>query len=339
MLHFHPLFHGSLCDNCFEKVKRFLMPIAASDNSNPVCCVCVSVEHNELVLCDTCVRSYCTVCLNIYCGQSGLKEILRKDPWSCFSCNEHPDTIISGLLRRSKAEQLQNIYNLYPIGLEKIEINIQETHILALEDKCAIVAKVVETLKWQHKIYNTCDHFSPAILENENSMLFDEQNEKLIVTTDKIKEWFPIGILIKYFPNCGDEDEINKFDENGVLEEFFDFIRVKNIIENVQSDNSNILLWAFETSASISYLEHNIISRFCDGRQPILLGMPVKNVRHRGRFIWTNISLQNIEKFQRVDLFLRHLKVDKNFEDQDPSSSWRNNSVYSVLSSIKQAIL
>ncbi|XP_050534172.1 DNA (cytosine-5)-methyltransferase 3B-like isoform X2 [Daktulosphaira vitifoliae] len=325
----HPLFHGSLCKICFERVKDLLMPIA-SDSSNPVCCVCVSLEHDELVLCDVCIRSYCTVCLNIYCGQGGLKEILRKSPWSCFACNEYPNSIISGLVRRTNFEQLQNVYELYPvIKKNKIRINPIEISILVLKHNSDIISKVLELLKWQCKVFNYC-------LNDGKDCTCNIQDDLHITTSDLLEKKSSFNILMKYYPNISDENDLKKFDENGVLEEFFDFIRIKNIIENTHHKNENSLIWVFETSASITYLEQKIITRFCNNTRPTLVGMHVHDVRHRSRFIWTNLYLQNIEKYQDVNLFPKKDMFYKTSNDCGYSDLWCCNSIHVVLKSIKK---
>lgn len=50
--------------------------------------------------------------------------------------------------------------------------------------------------------------------------------------------------------------------------------------------------------------------RFCYGIQPILVGMNVKDVRHRSRFIWTNIKVFNpfIENLRKENICLKKIK-------------------------------
>lgn len=45
------------------------------------------------------------------------------------------------------------------------------------------------------------------------------------------------------------------------MEEFLDFIRVKNIIENAREPGKKPLFWAFETNASITMGEKAYITK------------------------------------------------------------------------------
>lgn len=45
------------------------------------------------------------------------------------------------------------------------------------------------------------------------------------------------------------------------MEEFFNFIRIKNLIETVQQSSGKKLFWVFDTSAAIKPAERIIISR------------------------------------------------------------------------------
>ncbi|KAL5238695.1 hypothetical protein ACI65C_006105, partial [Semiaphis heraclei] len=309
----HPIFKGSLCNDCFMKGKDIILSIA-KDNANDGCCVCLT-QKDTLVLCSFCVRAYCNECLEFYCGQRGLEKILNDMTWTCFACNTNI-LKTSKLVPRSTKEQLKNIYNLYPANTEKnyAKEKIKELHIMNLKDIQNNVPKALQSLEVPFKILET------TYLND-----VDDCNDNIA------------KLVVQYYPNREDYNKDKFFDQNDCVKKFFSFLQIKNKMEAMQNDGKPIF-WAFETSAAIKIGEQKTISRFLD-TEPIIIGMETNDVQQRSRFIWTNITIldENIKQLTTQHIYLH--KIPKfigrrsKFYKDNIDMPWCYTSIYAILSS------
>ncbi|XP_060857981.1 DNA (cytosine-5)-methyltransferase 3A-like [Metopolophium dirhodum] len=318
----HPIFKGFLCNDCFTNGKDIILSIA-KDKSNDGCCICLT-QKDTLVLCGFCIRAYCNECLEFYCGQKALENILKDNAWACIACSS-TTLKISNLVPRSTKEQLRNIYMLYPANAKKDcakeQYKIKEIHVMNLKDIQNNVPKVLQTLRFPFKILETS-------YLNDNNQDNNKSNAKFV---------------IQYYPNKENYDKDKFFDRNDCLKKFFLFLLFKNKMQALQKDGK--LFWAFETSAAIKVKEQRTISRFLE-IEPIIIGMDTDDVQQRSRFIWTNVTILNkdIRQFTNQNIYLHEIpksigkrsKKDKHNIDMP----WCYTSIYTILSSfIKNDII
>ncbi|KAF0768228.1 DNA (cytosine-5)-methyltransferase 3C-like [Aphis craccivora] len=311
----HPIFKGFLCDNCFTNGKDIIISIA-KDNANDGCCVCLT-QKDTLVLCGFCIRAYCNECLEFYCELKGLEKILEDKTWKCFAClNTSALKTTIKLIPRKTADQLKNIYNLYPASTENncTKEEIKEIHVLNLKDIQNNVPKALKNLEFPFKILET------SYLNGDN-VDNNQKNAKLV---------------IQYYPNHENYNKEKFFNLYDCMKKFFSFLLIKNKMEALHDDRT--IFWAFETSAAIKVRELSTISRFVNC-QPIIIGMDANDVQQRSRFIWTNITIlkDDIQQYINRHIFLhkipkyggKRLKCGKNKNDKP----WCYTSVYAILSS------
>lgn len=52
-----------------------------------VCFWCGESDCGEILLCDTCEKGFCALCITSHLGSATLEKIMATDPWSCFACD------------------------------------------------------------------------------------------------------------------------------------------------------------------------------------------------------------------------------------------------------------
>lgn len=65
-----------------KKANELILP---GETNEELCALCSSLP-NTLVLCESCPRSYCEVCLSIVIGQAEFRKMKSQENWKCMEC-------------------------------------------------------------------------------------------------------------------------------------------------------------------------------------------------------------------------------------------------------------
>lgn len=84
----HPLLYVPICEKCHKEYNSGEFTI---EDGNEIFCRFCGEGEGELILCDSCPKSFCSRCIETTCGNSELRRIQKlSDRWHCFICSPQP---------------------------------------------------------------------------------------------------------------------------------------------------------------------------------------------------------------------------------------------------------
>jgi hypothetical protein len=84
----HPLLYVPICENCHFRYNEGEFTV---EDGNEIYCRFCGEGEGQLLLCDTCPKSFCARCVENCCGKSELRRIEKlSDRWHCFVCSPQP---------------------------------------------------------------------------------------------------------------------------------------------------------------------------------------------------------------------------------------------------------
>lgn len=87
-IHEHQRLHVLVCERCWKSFNSGSF-IVGEDNTENYCTLCG--EGGDLVCCDSCIKSFCQVCIRRTSGELFLQNLLQEgSTWNCYCCDSHP---------------------------------------------------------------------------------------------------------------------------------------------------------------------------------------------------------------------------------------------------------
>ncbi|XP_015127121.2 DNA (cytosine-5)-methyltransferase 3B [Diachasma alloeum] len=282
-MHEHPFFNVSLCENCMF-----------------FCALCTITD--TVVICDNCEcsRVYCTACLKYLIAPDSYHEILKKQVWSCILCSESPDLTSNSLIkpRDDWKRKIQSMFstNRHSIShyMQYYEKEKKKIRVLSLFDGISTGLLGLQHLGFEVEAYFASEvdpdaeivskvHFGTAV-----TRLGDVRG----ITKEILSDILPIDLLIGGSP-CNDLSLVNPkrrglHDPNGTGILFFEYCRIKNVIEK-ENKNTN-LFWLYENVASMPDEYKKEINKNL-GCEPDLIDSAEFSPQHRPRYYWTNVPM------------------------------------------------
>ena len=293
----HPFFEGQLCEECSEKY----IPTIFAYGDDGKCFFCtVCAGSDTVVMCDEhdCPRVFCTACLKYLIAPVAYDEIILNDPWICFVCERNANLMKGGILnpRRDSKDRVaalfQSNHESVPSQMRHYRNGKKRMRVLSLFDGIGTGLFVLKKLGIDVEVYYSSEIDPDA--ELVSSVHFGDEIIRLGdvrgITEEKIKEISPIDLLIGGSP-CNDLSLVNPMrlglhDPNGTGVLFFDFVRVRELIE--KNNRGRHFFWMFENVASMpSKYRVEINERL--GRTPDLIDSANYSAQHRPRLYWSNL--------------------------------------------------
>ncbi|KAK9694866.1 C-5 cytosine-specific DNA methylase [Popillia japonica] len=295
---YHPLFEGSICINCKNKLKRTYF-VFGDDNIKYFCAVCACLGN--MVVCSRrgCGLVYCSHCLDDLCSPIIRRNIIKQDPWLCFICNpsaEYPNSLIKS--RYDWKDKIQILFSQNsPISNRPSIPELKKPiRVLSLFDGIGTGLTALSKLNITVECYYSCeiDYNSIAVAKKNYPGGITLLGDVRSLTEENIKSILPIDLLLGGSP-CNDLSLANPYrkglydiEGTGVL--FFEFYR---ILTNIQMYNSRSFFWLYENVASMSVQSKVSITRFLQC-EPQYIDAAWVSSQSRPRLFWGNLpSLQD----------------------------------------------
>ena len=87
----HPVLNVPICGACNVALEN--ADLAVVDNQSSSCTWCGGGDGNELYMCDTCVRCFCTDCVTRNFGASESHRVRALKVWQCYICSPTADML------------------------------------------------------------------------------------------------------------------------------------------------------------------------------------------------------------------------------------------------------
>lgn len=106
----HPVLPVPVCAVCYDGLDQEELTNGTGAGEFEFCIWCG--EGGELLLCDSCPRSVCEMCIQNQLGSSTLERFRDLSPWNCLACDSSP------LASFQDSLHLQSDEKLFPESLE-----------------------------------------------------------------------------------------------------------------------------------------------------------------------------------------------------------------------------
>ena len=298
----HPLFHGSLCEECKETFLECVY-LFDEDGYQMYCTICG--DGKEVFMCESsgCFRSYCAVCLELLCGAGTVDKISSLEKWCCIMCLDHK----VGLLEKREdwQEQLRELfasdkeqeYSAPRICAPVPPENRQPLRVLSLFDGIGTGLFALKELGLHVQVY-----IASEIDENATRVVKVQHGEDNVVqfvgdieqiTPEQVELWGPFDLVIGASP-CNDLSIANParqgiYEGSGRL--FFEFFRLL-MYAKPQPNNSRPFFWLFENVVSMRAVDKRTISRFLQCNPVVVDAKDISPAR-RARYFWGNLPGMN----------------------------------------------
>jgi hypothetical protein len=84
----HPILQIPICGACNLACKQRDLRILDQNESS--CVMCGRGDDNELLMCDSCVYAYCSLCIQRNFGSEELEDVRVAEIWQCYLCSHAP---------------------------------------------------------------------------------------------------------------------------------------------------------------------------------------------------------------------------------------------------------
>jgi len=293
----HPLFEGGLCKECKE---TFMEGVYLYDDEDfqMYCCICN--DGQQIISCDKtgCKRSYCSVCLDMFCGDGYMAKISHEDSWECFLCTGQ---MVRILKRRVNWQECLNelfkndmdcldygptiFYNPIPYKERK------PIRVLALFDGIATGYYVLNELDFEIEVYLAAeiDEHAITVSKVRHGNKIHHIGDVRSLREKDIQELGPFDLVIGGSP-CNDLSIANParkgiYDGTGAL--FFEYFRILNYARPSPPD-SRPFFWFFENVVGMRYHDREVISRFLECH-PFVISAKDVSAQYRTRYFWGNL--------------------------------------------------
>lgn len=298
----HPLFHGSLCDECKETFLECSYLFDA-DGYQMYCTICG--DGKEVFMCEStgCFRSYCAVCLELICGSGTVDKVSSLEKWYCAMCLD----VKVGLLRKRDDWQ-QQLCNLFASDQEQeypaptfcppiLPGKRQPIRVLSLFDGIATGLQTLKELDIEVELYiaSEIDENATQVVKVQHAyndvIKFVGDIEK--ITREQIEQWGPFDLVIGASP-CNDLSIANParqgiYEGSGRL--FFEFFRLLMYAKPLR-ESSRPFFWLFENVVSMRAVDKKTISRFLQCN-PVVVDAKDMSPARRARYFWGNLPGMN----------------------------------------------
>ncbi|XP_044014997.1 DNA (cytosine-5)-methyltransferase 3A-like [Aphidius gifuensis] len=303
----HPYFDGKLCQVCLVKYKPTIFAYD-DDGKCFFCTVCAGTD--TVVMCGNpdCPRVYCMSCLKYLISPKSYKKILKCEPWNCYLCETNKIFIKSSIIK-PRIDWKNNIFELFKTShetmsscLKRFNNKKNKIRVLSLFDGISTGFLALNKLGLDVECYYASEIDPDAELVSlvNNGNLITRLGDVRNITEEKIRQILPIDLLIGGSP-CNDLSLVNPkrrglHDPNGTGVLFFEFCRIKKILETLNIDRH--LFWMFENVASMPEEYKQDINKNL-GCEPDLIDSSFYSPQHRPRYYWNNIPLSNSIKLSK----------------------------------------
>ena len=298
----HPLFEGGLCKECMESFMECAY-LYDEDGYQMFCAICS--EGDEIILCDRpgCCRSYCTICIDMFCGVGYAARISKSfGNWDCFMCTGERVHILKR--RDDWQEKLKDIFqsslqyeNFTPmVYYDSIPFEKRRPiRVLALFDGIATGYHVLKELDLEIELYVASEVDSDAtnVAEVRHGDKIKHVGEVRDIYKKHIDDWGPFDLLIGGSP-CNDLSIANPL-RKGIYEGtgrlFFEYYRIKQLLLPHPVE-SRPFFWLFENVVGMRHEDRDAITRFLQC-PPVLVNSKAVSAQHRSRYFWGNLPGMN----------------------------------------------
>ncbi|XP_046424629.1 DNA (cytosine-5)-methyltransferase 3B-like isoform X1 [Neodiprion fabricii] len=295
----HPFFNCVLCTACLEEFKAAIFAYG-DDGKCFYCTLCAGSD--TIVMCDSydCPRVYCTACLKYLIAPAGYDEILLKDPWLCFLCDDSYKQEKSRIFK-PRADWKKRMGQLFHKNIDtswnKVWDNSRERksiRVLSLFDGISTGLLVLENLGIIVE-----DYYAAEIDADAQTVSMAHFGDKIYqlgdvrsITQDVIDSIAPIDLLIGGSP-CNDlsvanPNRLGLNDPNGTGVLFFEYCRIKNLV--TEANGGHHLFWLFENVASMQSRYRIAINQSLNC-EPYLIDAADFSPQHRPRLFWSNLPI------------------------------------------------
>lgn len=302
----HPLFEGGLCKECQQSFMENAY-LFDDDGYQMFCTICS--DGQEILLCDRegCLRSYCTVCIDMFCGVGHSSKISKDSGnWECFICTGKK----VGILKRRNdwQERLKEIFqatfqheNFAPIAYyETIPVEQRKPiRVLALFDGIATGCLALNQVGIDIEVYyaSEIDTDASNVARVRHGNKITHVGDVRNIYKKQLDEWGPFDLLIGGSP-CNDLSIANPlkkgiFGGSGRL--FFEYYRIKELLLPHPIE-SRPFFWLFENVVGMRHEDKEVITRFLQCN-PVMVNSKEVSAQQRSRYFWGNLPGMSRQMF------------------------------------------
>jgi hypothetical protein len=115
----HPVLHVPICGPCNAQIKDADRTVV--DNQILICVWCGNDNDANLMMCDTCVNSFCFDCVSRNFGNTEAVRVKRLDVWSCFTCAPTPKFLTLQVQEDTLYFNIDKVYaQLHPPSVREV---------------------------------------------------------------------------------------------------------------------------------------------------------------------------------------------------------------------------
>ncbi|XP_047124656.1 DNA (cytosine-5)-methyltransferase 3A isoform X2 [Hydra vulgaris] len=295
----HPLFIGGLCKECKESFMETAY-LYDEDGSQMYCSICS--DGREIILCDVpgCYRSYCSVCLDMFCGVGYSRTVSAGLDWHCFMCTGEKVRLIQ---RRDDWQQrLKNVFSVnnegYPLPFFYDPVPFEDRpslRVLSLFDGLSTGYLALSELGLDILSYQASeiDPLAIKVSKVHHSMRVEQIGDVQKITKQDIENWGPFDLVIGGSP-CDELSIANPFRKGiyeGTGQLFFEFYRILEYCKP-QPLTARPFFWLFENVVGMRYTDRAVISRFLQCH-PVIINAKEISAQQRTRYFWGNLPGMN----------------------------------------------